>query len=1333
MNRTGRCRALRGVAIVWFLLVGAFPSASGFGAPEAFAQTVPAIADNFNAASGAPLQGRVPTGGSISNAWLVAATGSGSPGTAVLVGGRAKVGADATATWVTTLVGSVANGIVGVDYHVGLTGLSWGGVIARATDADNYLLGLATADNLYLFRRQAGTWTTLTSAMGVAPAAPGSVHRLEVRAIDSTIEVWWDGRRHLQATVTFQQTANRSGVAWAPGTGPATTYDNFSVTLPLVYDTFSGPDETPLTNHVPGVAASGLSWQVSATGSGTPGNPHLQGGEAAASTNATAIWVAGTVEGGTSDAIVGADYQVGPTGVPWGGVIARATDGNNYLLGLAASDNLYLFRMEGGEWTMLAVATGMISVAPGSVHRLEMHAIDSAVELWWDGTRYLRVRETFQQTATRHGVAWVPSYDPGTRYDNFLVLRSDVYDAFTAADGTALTSHVADVSQAGQAWEVSATGSGTAGTPIVQSGEAGAGTGATATWVGSTVDAGASDAILGVDYHVGATGSPWGGVIARATDGNNYLLGLAASDSLYVFRMQGGTWTQLKSKGNIPMAPGSLHRLEVHAIGDTIELWWDGTRHLQVVEETFQQTATRHGVAWSPGSSPGSRYDNFSVQRISGVVCDPRIWLESTTIPASGGSGTVSVVNGAGCPWAATSDATWLQVPPGASGAGHGGFGYSAAATTATTPRTATLMIAGPSTSTSISISQLANTPPVVTLTAPANGTTFTALANIPVVATASDTDGSIARVEFFANGTLIGFPTAPPYAITYTGVGPGTYVITAKAFDNDGNSTVSAARTVTVTAPPPTVTLTSPANGGSYQAPASIAIAGTATSVAGTITRLEVFANGILIGTPRGAPFSFTYSGVSAGTYAIHAVAHDSNGNSAVSSTTTVSVTPCNYTVALSTPTSLPAEGGTGTATVTTMPGCTWQAFSNADWIGVSGVDLVTASITYSVLANPGGPARTGSFDVAFHTINLWQAGSDPIDPPPPPPSCTVTVSQASSVTFVGAGVWRTDVIAPAGCTWTAAADVAWMSVSPTSGTGSAPLTYVVPINNGAARSGHLNVNGLSIDVRQAGEDGAYDVYFPPPLAPWCIIFQVPECQSAECGMATVCIPDFEAPRVPQFLGPPPLQVTGPNVVWWFDGAQPPGYSTRITLQSTGGSQTQWQVVNGADKVVLSGTTGATTQVSSTGTAFSQNAGDIRIRATSGQQTFDFNLTTRTPYRLDPGTVTHQCHATLGYEVFIRYTVLDQLGTALPNGVSANEQWNTPWIADYFGTDWRESTAGGITVSTATFADNIQGELATMTPQPTCNPNSTTPVRPVGQEWRIGSVTLGVGRHVQN
>ncbi|MEO6235523.1 MAG: phospholipase D-like domain-containing protein, partial [Vicinamibacterales bacterium] len=94
------------------------------------------------------------------------------------------------------------------------------------------------------------------------------------------------------------------------------------------------------------------------------------------------------------------------------------------------------------------------------------------------------------------------------------------------------------------------------------------------------------------------------------------------------------------------------------------------------------------------------------------------------------------------------------------------------------------------------------NVAPSVTLASPISG--GTAPATIALSATASDSDGTIAKVDFFAGAVLVGSATAAPYTVSWTTVPAGTYSISAVATDNGGASTTSASVSVTVTAAPP-------------------------------------------------------------------------------------------------------------------------------------------------------------------------------------------------------------------------------------------------------------------------------------------------------------------------------------------------------------------------------------------------------------------------------------------------------------------------------------------------------------------------------------------------
>ncbi|UII31405.1 Ig-like domain-containing protein [Fulvivirga ulvae] len=90
------------------------------------------------------------------------------------------------------------------------------------------------------------------------------------------------------------------------------------------------------------------------------------------------------------------------------------------------------------------------------------------------------------------------------------------------------------------------------------------------------------------------------------------------------------------------------------------------------------------------------------------------------------------------------------------------------------------------------------NENPSVSITSPANGSTYTAGDIVSISASASDTDGTVSKVEFFRNGTKIGEDTSSPYQVNWTSLA-GNYSLTAKATDNDGGAATSAAVSITV------------------------------------------------------------------------------------------------------------------------------------------------------------------------------------------------------------------------------------------------------------------------------------------------------------------------------------------------------------------------------------------------------------------------------------------------------------------------------------------------------------------------------------------------------
>ena len=192
------------------------------------------------------------------------------------------------------------------------------------------------------------------------------------------------------------------------------------------------------------------------------------------------------------------------------------------------------------------------------------------------------------------------------------------------------------------------------------------------------------------------------------------------------------------------------------------------------------------------------------------------------------------------------------------------------------------------------------NNDPVATLTGPANNSTYTTPASITVTATASDSDGSVAKVEFYANTTsgsiLIGTDTVAPYSATWSNAPAGDHVLSALVTDNLG-AQAQADNLLAVTVKSslaPTVTFTSPANNSTFRARDNIQVNANVTAGAGaTITYVEFYAGTTMIARKAESPYSFIWSPTEAGTFSVTARAFDNGGAMTTSSPLTVTITP--------------------------------------------------------------------------------------------------------------------------------------------------------------------------------------------------------------------------------------------------------------------------------------------------------------------------------------------------------------------------------------------------------------------------------------------------------
>lgn len=116
------------------------------------------------------------------------------------------------------------------------------------------------------------------------------------------------------------------------------------------------------------------------------------------------------------------------------------------------------------------------------------------------------------------------------------------------------------------------------------------------------------------------------------------------------------------------------------------------------------------------------------------------------------------------------------------------------------------------------------------------------------------------------------------------------------------------------------------------------------------------------------------------------------------------------------------------------------------------------------SRLINNGTLLTDGRNGLQFKRISLPGALAD----------CVQSISTSGATPPYTGGTGTVTLTAPSGCAWTATSGAPWITLSPTSGSGSGVVTFVAAANAGALRVGSVNVAGRSVSVTQAA--------YPPP-----------------------------------------------------------------------------------------------------------------------------------------------------------------------------------------------------------------------------------------------------------
>ncbi len=183
-----------------------------------------------------------------------------------------------------------------------------------------------------------------------------------------------------------------------------------------------------------------------------------------------------------------------------------------------------------------------------------------------------------------------------------------------------------------------------------------------------------------------------------------------------------------------------------------------------------------------------------------------------------------------------------------------------------------------------IQINEPPNTAPSLTLTSPPDASTFALGQGLTLKADASDSDGSISKVEFFSAGNFISgcSDNAAPYECSWTPSGTGNFSWSATATDDDGATSNSPSRTLVVEQvnQAPTISITSPSNDQSFTEGDLVTITADASDSDGSIAEVLFFENanfisGCSISTP---PYTCSFT-PPLGNHLLQARAEDNDG----------------------------------------------------------------------------------------------------------------------------------------------------------------------------------------------------------------------------------------------------------------------------------------------------------------------------------------------------------------------------------------------------------------------------------------------------------------------
>jgi hypothetical protein len=440
-------------------------------------------------------------------------------------------------------------------------------------------------------------------------------------------------------------------------------------------------------------------------------------------------------------------------------------------------------------------------------------------------------------------------------------------------------------------------------------------------------------------------------------------------------------------------------------------------------------------------------------------ACSATLTPVSQTFTAAGGSGSVTVKIALGCPWTAVSSAPWLVITGPASGTEGGKVTFTVAANTSTSGRSATLTIGGQVftvTQAAAASCAYAITPAFKSFTK-AGGTGSFAVMTTSGCAWTATSSASWLTVTGTRSGTGPGTVTFSVAASTETSARTGLISVGGQTF------TVSEAAGASCTYVVSPLSLSVPPEGGSafvtITAPDGCAWASFTSTSWLTLT-----------GTTSDSGTGTLNFTAAANTTAASRVGAITIAGQTVAVSQAPVPTSCSYGI-VPMSLSVPVSGTSSLFSVTAPVGCKWTATSTVTWISIIGATggSGNGTVSFTVAPNTATTSRTGTITAGGQVFTVTQTGTG---------SCTYSISPVSKSVASTTGTYSVSVTSPAGCPWTATSTATWVTVvGGATGAGNGTVTYTVPANTGAKRSGTIAIAGQTFTVTQAAAACTYTV----------------------------------------------------------------------------------------------------------------------------------------------------------------------------------------------------------------------------------------------------------------